>query len=204
MKIKAIAFLLLLLVVEAGTPQTSSGGEAYIFASDIIKSLDSFYRGEKLIYEKYQEGKTYTNMGEIEQDINIYRKGLTNAIFLIKPYLNHKIQPIRFMAQKMTSSYQQGLNLFDLVSDQMLKKPEEVKFITILDYEKALKEIASNVTVTIMALIERDMLSKDQIKILKDQLVNTFGDTIKVEPKEKTLNSFLAAHGFWWALTKER
>ncbi|OHB97801.1 MAG: hypothetical protein A2W74_07805 [Planctomycetes bacterium RIFCSPLOWO2_12_38_17] len=203
MKIKAIAFLVLLLAVWAGTPQTLSGGEAYIFASDIIKSLDSFYRGEKHIYEKYQEGKTYAKIEEIEHDINIYRKGLANAILLVKPYLNHKIQSIRFTAQKITSSYQQGLNLFDLVSDQMLKKPNEVKFITILDYENALKEIATNVTVTIMALIERNMLSKNQINALKDQLIKTFGETIKVEPKEKTLNSVLAAHGFWWALTKE-
>jgi len=153
MKIKAIVFLVLLLVIGVGIPQTSSGVEAYIFASDIIKSLDSFYRGEKLIYEKYQEGKTYTNIGEIKQDINIYRKGLTNAILLVKPYLNHKIQSIRFTAQKITSSYQQGLNLFDLVSDQMLKKPNEVKFITILDYENALKEVASEYDVGVGFLI---------------------------------------------------
>ena len=203
MKIKTIAFLVLLLVIEVGIPQASLGGEANIFASDIIKSLDSFYKGEKLIYEKIQEGKTYT-MGEIEHDSNIFRNGLINANLLIKPYLDNKVQSIRFTAKKMTSSYQQALNSFDLVFDQMVKNPEDVKFETILDYGEALKEIPNNVTITIMVLIERDMLKKHQINDLKEQLVETFGDTIKVEPKGKTLNSVLAAHGFWWALTKRR
>ena len=122
MKKRVIAFLVLLLVIEAGTSQASSGGEAYSFTSDIIKSLDSFYRGEKHVYKSYQRGETYTNTGEI------YRKGLSDAILLIKPYKNHRVQPIRFSAQKITSSYQQALKLFEHVSEKMIRTPDDVSY----------------------------------------------------------------------------
>jgi len=202
MKNKVIAFLVLLLVIEAGTSQASSGGEAYSFTSDIIKSLDSFYRGEKHVYKSSQRGKTYTDTGEIMQEVNIYRKGLSDAILLIKPYKNHRVQPIRFSAQKITSSYQQALKLFEHVSEKMLRTPDDVSYQTMMDYSNALNEIPQNITVTVVLQIERNMLKRSEIKALKDQLVKVFGNRIKVEPRGETLLcSVKAAHGLWWALT---
>ena len=78
---------------------------------------------------------------------------------------NHNLSTnFKLSVQRITSSYQQTLKLFEYVSEKMIRTPDDVSYQTTMDYSNALNEIPQNITVTIMLQIERNMLKSSEFR----------------------------------------
>ncbi len=204
-------------------PNVARATEGYDFMSAIINSIESCkIAKERLMLSNYEEDLTGSTL---MKDIIVTNNKIKEASRFIEPYILSKNEATKSAAEQFAAIYtliiQNNEELLDFtehtynnIEDLVAKQGTySRKLSELMATSEELWRLLPTATVSsAYALVDNDRTEDGKLKFLNinseeagsliDQLVNTFGEVIKSEPKEGILPIDFSATGLYIFLGK--